>query len=342
MTTLTPNPLNIVDISSIDKATAAKVLQSMSEDGFLLVDGHDFTQAEVDSFYELSEQFFKLPLEQKMAVKFDGKASGYTASNQESLDESQTDKGGDPKEAFNFSSFNFKTGEFDESLLPPLFKDPKNKAVIVRMFTGFYNVAMKILKLLGLGLEIDPDQGGADWFLNRNRPDRKSSTSMRLLYYPPTSELDAEKDVRCGAHTDFGTITELFQKQGEQGLELFDDVTKEWKKVPFVPSPNPEFIKAGLAPPLVINIADQLSFWTNGVLKSTLHRVRLPSEGKPRYSIAFFSNSEDDFPVSPIPSDIVKNASDSGLAIKKFLKDDGSFMTTREYLDLRIKKTYVK
>ena len=45
-----------------------------------------------------------------------------------------------------------------------------------------------------------------------------------------------------------------------------------------------------MAPPLVVNIGDLLSYWTAGLLKSTIHRVKFPKAqelGQDRYSIVF-------------------------------------------------------
>ena len=46
-----------------------------------------------------------------------------------------------------------------------------------------------------------------------------------------------------------------------------------------------------MAPPLVVNIGDLLSYWTAGLLKSTIHRVKFPAKaqelGQDRYSIVF-------------------------------------------------------
>lgn len=332
------NPLKIVDVSKIDQETADKILEGFHSQGFLFVDGHDFTQDEVDHFFELSKEFFELPKEIKDKFSIDSNDCGYTTFGQENLDPSLQTKG-DPKEAFNFGLFNFAKGDFNREQLPDMFKyGTENFEFISKMSVKLYKLGSRILNLLAIGLKIDEDQGGANWFSDRHKADGVSMTSMRMLHYPAVSKLDADMAVRAGAHTDYGSVTLLFQQKGEEGLELFD-LTNEWKPVTHVESPNPEYIKAGKAAPIVVNIADQLSTWTNGILKSTLHRVKLPTNGNDRYSIVFFFDAEDDVRLVPIPSQMVIDARPADFDPNK---KDEEYMTAREYSEKRFAETYVR
>ncbi len=56
-------------------------------------------------------------------------------------------------------------------------------------------------------------------------------------------------------------------------------------------------------PPILVNVGDLLDYWTNGLLKSTVHRVVLPGGGKEdRYSIAYFCHPADDTELVRVPS----------------------------------------
>ena len=56
-------------------------------------------------------------------------------------------------------------------------------------------------------------------------------------------------------------------------------------------------------PPILVNVGDLLDHWTNGFLKSTVHRVVLPGGGKEdRYSIAYFCHPADDTELVRVPS----------------------------------------
>jgi len=124
----------------------------------------------------------------------------------------------------------------------------------------------------GLGLDknyFEPQISGGDHVL-------------RLLHYPavPQAALSKEGAVRAGAHTDYGTVTLLFQ-DGSGGLQA--------------QTPNGAYVDV---PPvkgaIVINAGDLLQIWSNDVIKSTFHRVVSPPDGpttddghfSARYSIA--------------------------------------------------------
>ncbi|CRK49127.1 hypothetical protein BN1723_017003, partial [Verticillium longisporum] len=153
-----------------------------------------------------------------------------------------------------------------------------------------HSLCLRLLYLLGLGLDVSPP----DFFSSAHLPSRgPSGTILRLLYYPATSASNAAPDaVRAGAHSDYGSITLLFRLEGQAGLEI---LTREnvWAPVPV----RPPGTEDDALPPILVNIGDLLSYWTNGLFRSTVHRVvfsgdAAPVEGEsdtgPRYSIAFF------------------------------------------------------
>ncbi|XP_066540577.1 uncharacterized protein [Hoplias malabaricus] len=104
-----------------------------------------------------------------------------------------------------------------------------------------------------------------------------------VLYYPPVESMNVKEDqLRCGEHSDYGSITLLFQSK-EGGLQI-----RNRKK---------EFIDAPSIPGTVlVNIADLMQRWTSDVFVSAVHRVLLPPPGdkRTRQSLAFFVQPEDD------------------------------------------------
>ena len=93
--------------------------------------------------------------------------------------------------------------------------------------------------------------------------------TIRLLFYPEVShkELKEAGVVRTGMHSDYGTITLLFQKPGksQNGLRALN-AEKKWVKV----NP-PDYC-------LVVNLGDMFQHWTNDYLKSTIHKVEVDEE----------------------------------------------------------------
>ena len=108
--------------------------------------------------------------------------------------------------------------------------------------------------------------------------------TLRLLHYPAVRKDVFEINpgqVRAGEHSDYGSITLLFQDD-RGGLQ--------------VRSPNGQFVDATpIQDTCVVNAGDLLARWSNDTIKSTVHRVveppRRDGEGEgdtypPRYSIA--------------------------------------------------------
>lgn len=89
--------------------------------------------------------------------------------------------------------------------------------------------------------------------------------TLRLLHYPAVSR-DVFRinpgQVRAGEHSDYGSITLLFQDD-RGGLQ--------------VRSPNGRFVDAApIEDTCVVNAGDLLARWSNDTIKSTVHRVVEP------------------------------------------------------------------
>lgn len=165
---------------------------------------------------------------------------------------------------------------------------------------------------------------------------------MRLLYYPtlpPSLAVDTTKDIRAGAHSDYGSVTLLFRLPDQPGLEI-QTPEGDWAPVPV----NPERVDSDQLP-ILVNIGDLLSFWTSGLLKSTVHRVTIPrpedehGDSTDRYSIAYFCHPTDDTMLSRIPSDIVTAYKDQAGHHGESWRSE---MTAKMHLDSRLAETYGK
>ncbi|KAJ5318195.1 hypothetical protein N7508_002703 [Penicillium antarcticum] len=198
-------------------------------------------------------------------------------------------------------------GEFQEgNLQQPLPPCLVSRESEIARFTSLCNATcIQILRLLALGLEIDED-----FFTSRHDQSRGTTgNSLRWLYYPAVvSSYRPGKDIRAGAHSDYGSITLLFQRPGQPGLEILT-ANNEWAPVPVYPDGRTDFP----FPPILVNIGDMLSYWTDGLLKSTVHRVVFSeqdqsdhtSKPRDRYSIAFFCQPMSETDLIPVPSEIV-------------------------------------
>ena len=118
---------------------------------------------------------------------------------------------------------------------------------------------------------------GLDEAFFADKIDRPASV-MRLIRYPAQSESPADRQLRAGAHTDYGTLTILRGDDVPGSLQV----------------KLPQGGWTDMRPPadaFVCNLGDAMARWTGGRWASTLHRVANPPRGtvqRDRISLVFF------------------------------------------------------
>jgi isopenicillin N synthase-like dioxygenase len=156
-------------------------------------------------------------------------------------------------------------------------------------FTECASLIHSIFDALSIVLRV-PDAG-------HSQTHSDSFFRLRLLHYPSiaSSELLEQKRSRINAHSDFGTLTLLFQ-DSVGGLEIED------------PHQSGAFRAAEpLEDTVLINIGDLLSRWSNDRWRSSIHRVGLPLKGEgrevvpDRYSIPVFATPNMDTMIKALP-----------------------------------------
>lgn len=195
-----------------------------------------------------------------------------------------------------------------------------------------------------------------DFFAKAHEPAKTSGSILRFLYYPPPSATpDAQDDdVRAGAHSDYGSVTLLFRLRGQAGLEILTPANT-WAPVPVCPPGTTD----DDSPPILVNIGDLLSYWTNGLLRSTVHRVAFSSDNSntntnvknaggestadPRYSLVYFCHPANDTPLTAVPSERVKSFR-GGLADANQRNPyaERKVLTADEHLQMRLQATYLQ
>lgn len=166
--------------------------------------------------------------------------------------------------------------------IPPL-SNPEPIEASRNNCRGFFETAFSVVRVL-LGhldkqLDLPPGTLAA-----RCPLDKPSATSLRMLLSPAQPVKDPRR-INFGGHTDIDIITLLFNVAG--GLQVLpagsDNVDENWRYI----RPQP-----GCA---LINIADTLTEWTGGLLRSSLHRVVSPPGTQaqlPRQSLAYLVRAE--------------------------------------------------
>ncbi|KAI0543690.1 hypothetical protein F4679DRAFT_577443 [Xylaria curta] len=289
--------------STVDrKRIASELTDACRRVGFVYVVDHGIPAELLEEAFAWSRSLFNLPLEKKMLAPHPPGPSvhrGYSwpglekvsqtiYADKEEDKQAEDRKVGDVKESYEIGS--------EELLEQPNVWLPEDVLPGFREFTTkFYwrcfDVAKELLRAISLGIGLDDE----DFFL---RFHSGLNNQLRLLHYPPVEaeRLKNNEVARMPAHSDWGTITMLFQDQSG-GLQV-EDPNQQGHFVDATPMNNA----------LIMNVGDLLMRWSNDYLKSTLHRVTLPplsqdgsaepSMALPRYSIPYF--------VSPDPTAVIE------------------------------------
>ncbi|CDS07993.1 hypothetical protein LRAMOSA01942 [Lichtheimia ramosa] len=305
--------IDFADFDSDPKKVAGQVLDACKSIGFFYIINHDLPKDQIDKSFQLAKEFFDLPKAEKRRYLIQEDNHGYSELYSETLDP-EHQRQGDHKEGFNFR--NFVDGKaFRE--LPEVFA--KDQQFVEGFSRACHAVAMRVLEAFAIALEIPEEHGGASWFKDRHPYDKQSGQILRFLKYPRGGEEAYQEPVRAGAHSDYGSITLLFQRD-VPGLEVQASRT-EWISAPLIKDA------------ILVNVGDQIEFWTNGLFKSTMHRVVfLPEHAHvDRYSIPFFVHPSDETLLAPIPSTIVPPATN---------RNEDEIITAEEHLRRRLDATY--
>lgn len=246
---------------------AEQIFQACHRVGFLYLKNHGIPQAQIGQAFARSRQFFDLPLAEKQAVAWSSEFSnrGYVGLERERLDEAQP---GDLKEAFNL-------GKEAADSTGPLTQNqwPAGQELFRQTMTQFFDTcgtaASRVFRAFAIALQM-PES-----YIDDHH--QSQGFTLRLLHYPPLTTAPKPGQIRAGAHSDYGTLTLLFQDD-VGGLEV-QTASGDWKAAP------------AIADAVLINTGDLTQRWSNDVFRSTKHRVALPSGEKARrdrYSMAFF------------------------------------------------------
>lgn len=250
----------------------AAVFNAAHKTGFMYLKGHGVDAARVGKAFGLARSFFQQPHEFKARCLRTSGNFGYQSLAQEALDPTQPP---DLKE--DFTMRNALGIEASDTRWPS--GDFRTGA------TAFYaecrRLAEQVMQCFALALRLP--QGFFD--------DKHTglTQTLRFLHYPPSRSVRPGQ-LGAGAHTDYGTLTLLFQDNAG-GLEV-QNTAGHWVPAPPIPQT------------VVVNTGDLLARWSNEVLRSTPHRVQVRTESAAagRLSIAFFSDPDPEVRVETIPS----------------------------------------
>jgi len=266
-----------IDLDGDDYITSKTLRRVCQDVGFFYLEGHKIPQEFIDSVFQQSRMFFSLPFSEKEKIRDTVMSRGYTPFEEETLDLKLQKSRGDTKEGFYIAADIAKgSPDYNPSKLsgPNIWptkdncsmEDPENFKTVMNTYQDKVSeVGLRLVRLIALSLNLN--QSYFDGYYAKPMP------FLRLLHYSSEKSEPSKGLFGCGAHSDYGMVTLLLTDENA-GLEI-NTPNEGW--VPIPP-------KKGA---FIVNIGDMLERWTNGLFRSTIHRVISTGDNE-RYSIAFF------------------------------------------------------
>ena len=239
------------------------------------------------------QDFFALPMETKQKYPYDNDTNlGYSMVGHENVDPTAPK---DLKESFNYNNTRMPNHLWPQEL-PGFTASALDSIYIADRLT------LRILSMFDVILNTGTTLVDAH---------KQPFNTTRILHYPAYKGEIQDRQMRIGEHSDYGTITLLWQINDVPGLQV-QDLNGNWHPVPYRDDG------------VVVNIGDLLQRWTNDYFKSTKHRVVNTHIDQERFSMPHF--------VDPQPGTIVKNLTKE--------PDKYEPIESKEYLMWRLAQSY--
>ncbi|KAJ9154724.1 Clavaminate synthase-like protein [Pleurostoma richardsiae] len=265
------------------RETAQAILHGFQTAGFIYLKNLPITPEKRKHVFDTSAKLFKLPLDTKLSHGWTTPQAnrGYSAPGREKVTQlKDINDVAKLKEAVPDIKESWEIGREGEQGHPNHWPQEEGelvgfKSTMLDFFEQCKAIHVEVMRAIAVGMGLS--ESFFDDFVD------VGDNTLRLLHYPEVKS-DTFKinpgQVRAGEHSDYGSITLLFQDSAG-GLQ--------------VKSPSGEFVDATpIENTCVVNAGDLLARWSNDTIKSTIHRVVEPprkTDVHPaRYSIAYFCN----------------------------------------------------
>ncbi|GAB2635560.1 isopenicillin N synthase family dioxygenase [Nocardia goodfellowii] len=284
----------VIDLSSMHTvsghaAIAQAIGTACATSGFFVIVGHDVKRELIDRMYATTLEFFQLPRAEKDSVLATAETGGLRYQAGSAAKSIGRDAPTDLCEIFSCNVLGDRRPEYREQFgdepLPWTRSNrwPRTPTDFRQTWLDYTDamerLAANLMELFAVALGLDHE-------FFADKIDQHISTIVANYYYPQTvAPLPGQ--LRKGEHTDWGSLTILYQDD-IGGLQVRHG--DRWREVPFVPGS------------FVINIGDMMAFWTGGRWVSTMHRVGNPAHGDSpaRVSIPFFHLPNFDARIEPL------------------------------------------
>jgi len=294
-----------IDISAYrsgDPATKLRIAREIDAAcrsiGFLVVSGHGIPDRVFGEADKATRALFDLPIETK-ALYRPGPIGyrGYHGLESNAIAYSLDDRNA-PPDLFE----RFGIGRVDLDPADPYYSAndmarfayapniwPAELPNFMPIMTAYYramdSLSLTLMRLFALALGVEEH-----WFDDKVD---KHMTTLVVQNYPDQVEPPRPGQLRCGPHSDYGSLTILKTENKPGGLEV-KTKSGEWAPVQVIPGT------------LIINLGDLMAQWTNDRWVSTMHRVVNPPRdkaiGSRRQSLIFFHQPNYDALIECIPT----------------------------------------
>ncbi|MFP5041161.1 isopenicillin N synthase family dioxygenase [Parasediminibacterium sp. JCM 36343] len=309
----------VVDLSEFLKGDAKtkeafvqKLGSAYETVGFVSVVNHGLPDALIAEIYEYVQEFFTLPVEEKVKYEIPELAGqrGFTSFGREHA------KGSDAPDLKEF--FQFGQMVVDNDAIKEDYPDnvqvkeiPKFNPTLEEAYRSYEKTGKSLLQAIALYLGLD------EHYFDSHI--HNGNSILRCIHYPPIRQAP-KKALRAEQHEDINLITLLVGASAD-GLEILNK-QGEWIGVTSLPNQ------------IVVNVGDMLQRLTNNKLRSSTHRVVNPPEalwGTPRFSMPFFLHPRSEMSLACLDSCIDETH-------PKAYPD----ATAGEYLDERLREIGLK
>ncbi len=282
--------------------------------GFFRISDHGISRQLIAATYAASERFFALP-EAVKQLHYIGKSPNHRGYVPFSERGDYADEVHRNYEAFDLGldlppdDPDFLSG--NPVLGPNVWPDlPGFRSVVAQYYTEVAQLGRLICSALELFLGLP--KGAITGQMT------KPVSQLRLLHYVRPEVATDHGSVNMGAHTDYECLTLLHTRNA--GLQVMTQAD-HWIDVPVDQDAY------------VVNIGDMLEAWTNGILRSTPHRV--VNLSRERYSMPYFVAANHDTVIRPFPQLLRDGGSakyepfQAGLHLERMLLRDFPYLRQR-------------
>ena len=254
--------------------------------GFFSLVGHGIDPALIERAYKVAAEFFALSQEAKAQYEIKGGNGqrGFTCFGRE---HAKGKVAPDLKEFWHVGQELAKDHALYSDYLPNVWpaETPEFKNTMLSLFTNLNDCAMQLLDACSLYI-------GEPLSLLREAS-YEGNSILRIINYPPIPADANPASIRAGAHEDINFIT-LLPEATAPGLEL---LSRDGSWLPVNAAKGEIIVDAG----------DMLQNMTNGLLKSTTHRVVNPDNSREqRFSMPFFVHPKSAVDLTPLAGCVAK------------------------------------